>query len=329
MPNLEVSLRDVYLARQRIGGLARRTPLIESDELKRRTGVDVYFKAESLQVTGSFKLRGATNKMASLSSEEKARGIIAVSSGNHGRAVSYIANRLGISAVVCVSKRVPKNKTDAIRRYGAELVMEGETYEEAEEAALRLQRERSLIRVDPFDDPYVIAGQGTLGLELMEDLPQLRTVLVPMSGGGLISGTGIALKSADPSIRLIGVAMEKGAVMVESLRVGHLVELPEEPTLADGLAGAVPLDNRYTFRLCQQYVDEAVLVSEEEIAQAMAFALAEHHLVVEGSGAVGIAALMHEKVAHLEGPVVIVLSGANVDLPLLLDIAHQQGLSDL
>jgi len=328
MPNSEINLRDVYLARQRINSLALKTPLIESYELSQKTGVEVYFKAESLQVTGSFKLRGAVNKISSLSNEDKARGIITVSSGNHGRAVSYVANRLGMDAVICVSKRVPDNKLAGIRRYRAQLVVEGDTYEQAEEVALRLQHERRLVRIDPFDDPYVIAGQGTLGLELMEDLPQLRMALVPVSGGGLISGVGIALKSADPSIRLIGVAMEKGAVMVESLRVGHLVELREEPTLADGLAGAVPFDNRYTFRLCQQYVDEMVLVSEEEIAQAMAFALAEHHLIVEGSGAVGIAALMHKKVAPLEGPVVVVLSGANVDLPVLLNIARQQGLSD-
>ena len=328
MPNSEIDLRDVYLAHRRINSLARKTPLIESYELSQRTGVEVYFKAESLQVTGSFKLRGAANKISSLSNKDKARGIIAVSSGNHGRAVSYVANHLGIDAVVCVSKRVPENKLAGIRRYGAQLMVEGDSYEQAEEVALRLQHERGLVRVDPFDDPYVIAGQGTVGLELMEDLPQLKTALVPISGGGLISGVGIALKSADPSIRLIGVAMEKGAVMVESLRVGHLVELPEEPTLADGLAGALPLDNRYTFRLCQRYVDETVLVSEEEIAQAMAFVLAEHHLIVEGSGAVGIAALMHKKIANLEGPVVAVLSGANIDLPLLLDIAQQQGLSD-
>ena len=329
MPNSEITLRDVYLASRRVRLLVQRTPLIESRWLSQRTGEAVYLKAECLQVTGSFKVRGATNKIAILTDEEKARGIIAVSSGNHGRAVSYVANRLGIKATICVSDRVPENKREGIRRCGAQLVVEGHSYEEAEEVARCLQRERGLTRVDPFDDPHVIAGQGTVGLELIEDLPEVRTVLVPLSAGGLMSGVAIALKSADPSLRLIGVSMERAAVMAESLRVGRLVELAEESTLADGLAGAIPLDNRYTFRLCQRYVDETVLVSETEIAQAMASALEEHRLVVEGAGAVGIAALMHEKVTRLEGPIAVLLSGANVDLPLLLKIASRQSSSDL
>ncbi|HDL86334.1 MAG TPA: hydroxyectoine utilization dehydratase EutB [Candidatus Acetothermia bacterium] len=320
-----IKLSAIFKARQRINSLVWRTPLIESYELSKRTDEQVYFKAECLQVTGSFKLRGAASKILSLTGEERSRGIIAVSSGNHGRAVSYIASHLGIEATICVSKHVPENKLAAIRRNGAQLVVEGQTYEEAEEIAVGIQRERGLVRIDPFDDPYVIAGQGTLGLEIIEDLPEVRTVLVPMSGGGLISGIAIALKSADPSIRLIGVTMEKGAAMVESLRAGHIVEITEEPTLADGLAGGIPPDNRYTFRLCQRYVDDAVLVSEAEIARAMRFALEEDHLVVEGSGAVGIAALLHDKVAKLKGPVVAVLSGGNVDLGVLLEIANQHG----
>lgn len=328
MPNSEITLRDVYRARARIGALVQRTPIIESYALSERTGVATYFKAETQQVTGSFKLRGATNKIVSLTDEERARGIIAVSSGNHGRAVSYVAKRLGIEAVICVSERVPENKLVGIRRYDAKLVVEGQTYEEAGEVALGLQRERGLVPIDPFDDPYVIAGQGTVGLEVLEDIPDVRTVLVPMSGGGLISGTALALKSADPSIRVIGVSMERGAVMAESLRAGHIVDLLEEPTLADGLAGAIPLDNRYTFRMCQQYVDDTVLVSEAEIAQAMRFVLQEERIVAEGSGAVVIAALMYDKVAHLEGPVVAVLSGANVDLPVLLEIINHQGPFD-
>lgn len=318
MPDSSVRLSDIFIARRRISAFARRTPLIESHVLSELSDTQVYLKAECLQATGSFKLRGATNKILSLTDEERSRGIIAVSSGNHGRAVSYIARSLGIEATICVSESVPANKIAAIRRNGAHLVVQGETYEEAEEAASRLQRERGLVRIDPFDDPQVIAGQGTAGLEILEDLPGVRTVLVPMSGGGLISGIAVALKSADPSIRLIGVSMERGAAMAESLRTGRIVEITEEPTLADGLAGGIPPDNRYTFRLCQKYVDDVVLVSEEAIARAMRFALEEDHLVVEGSGAVVIAALLNDEVARLKGPVVAVISGGNVDLPVLL-----------
>ncbi len=245
------TLRDIYLARQRIAGLARRTPLVRSAGLSERTGAAVYLKPESLQETGSFKIRGAANKLLSLTAEERARGVVAVSSGNHGRAVAYVAQQLGVRAVICVSERVPAGKVEAIRRLGAELVVHGASYDEAEAHSLRLQAERGLTRVDPFDDPAVIAGQGTIGLELLEDLPQVETVVVPLSGGGLISGIAIALKAANPAIRVIGVSMDRAPVMVHSLRAGRLLELPEEDTLADALAGGIGLDNRYTFRLVQ------------------------------------------------------------------------------
>jgi len=320
MPGNTIKLSDIFMACRRIDSFVRHTPLIESRKLSEQSGAQVMLKAECLQTTGSFKLRGATNKILSLSDEERARGIIAVSSGNHGRAVSYIAGRLGIEATICVSESVPQNKLAAIRSNGARLVAQGRTYDEAEEVSLRMQREKGLVRIDPFDDPYVIAGQGTLGLEILEDLPDVKSVLVPMSGGGLISGIAVALKSANPSIRLIGVSMERGAAMAQSLRAGRIVEITEEPTLADGLAGGVPLDNRYTFGLCQRYVDDAILVSEEEIAAAMRFGLEEHHLVVEGAGAVVIAALLGDKIAGLTGPVVAVLSGGNVDLQVLLGV---------
>ncbi|MCD6136693.1 hydroxyectoine utilization dehydratase EutB [Candidatus Bipolaricaulota bacterium] len=320
MPGNTIKLSDIFMARRRIDSFVRHTPLIESHRLSEQSDAQVMLKAECLQATGSFKLRGATNRILSLSDEERARGIIAVSSGNHGRAVSYIAGRLGIEATICVSESVPQNKLDAIRTNGARLVVQGRTYDEAEEVSLRMQREKGLVRIDPFDDPYVIAGQGTAGLEILEDLPDVKTVLVPMSGGGLISGIAVAIKIADPSIRLIGVSMERGAAMAQSLRAGRIVEITEEPTLADGLAGGIPLGNRYTFDLCQRYVDDAILVSEGEIAAAMRFALEEHHLVVEGAGAVVIAALLGHKIVGLTGPVVAVLSGGNVDLQVLLGV---------
>jgi threonine dehydratase len=176
--------------------------------------------------------------------------------------------------------------------------------------------------VHPFDDPFVIAGQGTIGVELIEDLPQIDTVIVPLSGGGLLGGIALALKSFKPDLHVVGVSMERGPAMVASLRVGRAVDVPEEPTLADALAGGIGLDNRYTFRLIQDYVDKTVLVSEEEIAAAMTFALEKHHLVVEGGGAVGIAALLYTKVARLGKNVVVIVSGGNVDLPVLLQVAQ-------
>jgi threonine dehydratase len=280
----------------------------------------VYLKLENLQETESFKLRGASNKMLHLTSEEQEHGVITVSTGNHGRAVSYVAQYLGMNAVICLSQHVPKQKVQALRRLGAEIVIHGQSYDEAMAHAARLQQERGLTWVDPFDDPFVICGQGTIGLELIEDLPEVDTVIVPLSGGGLISGIGLALKSVDRDIRVIGVSMERAPVMYHSLRAGRPVELEEEPTIADALAGGIYLDNQHTFRLVQRYVDETYLVSEEQIASGMAFALEQHHLVVEGGGAVGIAALLHNRVREIGSNSVVVISGGNVDSALLARI---------
>ena len=324
MPDLGVTLRDIYRARQRIAAVVTRTPVISSPLLSERVGVSVYLKAESLQKTGSFKIRGAANKMLSLTTEEQARGVITVSSGNHGRAVAFVAHQLGINATICMSTRVPRNKLEAIKRLGAEVVVTGDSYEEAEIHTLALQEERGLTMVDPFDDPLVIAGQGTIGLELLEDLPEVDTVIVPLSGGGLISGIALALKSASPSIRMIGVTMNRAPVMYHSLRAGAPIEMEEEDTIADALVGNIGVNNKYTFRIVQEYVDDTVLVSDEEIAAAMAFALEKHHLVVEGGGAVGVAALLHQRAGGLGQNVVVVVSGSNVSLPLLLNIAQKQ-----
>jgi threonine dehydratase len=315
------TMRDIEQARQRIAGLIRRTPLLRSTALSERAGATVYLKPENLQETGSFKIRGAANKLLSLTAEERARGVVTVSSGNHGRAVAYMAGRLGVRAVICVSERVPAGKVEAIRRLGAEVAVAGATFDEADAHSLRLQVEQGLVRLDPFDDPAVIAGQGTIGLELLEDLPQLQVAAVPLSAGGLISGIATALKTANPAIRVIGVSMDRAPVMVYSLRAGRPVEVPEEDTLADALVGGIGLDNRYTFRLVQQLVDETVLVSEEEIAGAMLFALEQERLVVEGGGAVALAAVLYGKVTAPGRTVAVVLSGGNVDLSLLCSLS--------
>jgi len=318
MSTFDVTMLDVYLARQRIASVAQRTPLIYSPLLTEHVGASVYLKLESLQQTGSFKIRGAANKMLSLTAKEKAQGVITVSSGNHGRAVAYIAGRLGINAVICVSARVPSNKVEAIRDLGAEVVVYGNSYEEAEIHALQLQEERELTLIDPFDEPLVIAGQGTIGLELLEDFPEIDTVIVPLSGGGLMSGIAMVMKSASHTIRTIGVSMDRAPVMYHSLKAGAPIEMEEEDTLADALVGNIGLNNKYTFRMVQEYVDNVVLVSEDEIAKAMTFALESQHLVVEGGGVVGIAALLHQRVSQLGRNVVVVVSGGNISLPLLL-----------
>lgn len=316
-----VTVRDVYKARQRIAGIAVRTPLFESPQLAEQVGGPVHLKLENLQRTGAFKIRGAANKLGSLSSEERQRGVITVSSGNHGRAVAYVAGQLGIRAIVCMSTRVPSNKVDSVRRLGAEVILEGECYDEAVERAVRLQRELGLTMIPPFDDPYIIAGQGTIGLELLEERPEIDAVVVPLSGGGLLSGIALVLKSADPSIRTVGVSMDRAPVMVHSLKVGRPIEMEEEETLADALAGGIGLDNRYTFDMIRAYVDQTLVVTEEEIAAAMTFALNTHRLVVEGGGAVALAAVLHGKVTSPGKSVVIVISGGNVEIPLLLRIA--------
>ena len=320
MSTYNIRLRHIYLARQRIAAVIRRTHLVESPWLSESLGRQVSLKLENYQLTGSFKIRGAINKTLSLSEKARDRGIITVSSGNHGRAVSYVAHSLGVKAVVCLPETVPENKKEAIRSLGAETVVMGKNADEAMAFADRLRDERGLTMVHPFDDPFVIAGQGTIGLELLEDLPRIDTVVVPLSGGGLLAGIALALKSADPTIRTIGVSMERGPAMVECLKAGKIVDIVEEPTLADALVGGINVDNTYTFNMIQKYVDETVLVSEDEIARAMTFALKQHHIVVEGGGAVGIAALLHHKIERPGQHVAVVVSGSNVDMPVLMKL---------
>lgn len=322
----QITLRHIFQAQKTIAPLVRQTPLVESDALSERVGASVFLKLETLQKTGTFKARGAANKILNLGDEERARGVITVSTGNHGRAVAYVAGRLGLTAVVCISERVPQNKVDALRRLGPELVVHGHGQDDAARRAEALRRERGLAMIHPFDDPHIIAGQGTIGLELLQAQPDLDTVLVPLSGGGLISGIALALKSASPAIRVVGVSMERSAVMYYSLRAGHPIELPEEDTLADSLLGGIGLDNAYTFPLVREHVDDVVLVSEEEIAAAMAFALREHHLITEGAGAVGVAALLSGKVSAPGRRVAVVVSGGNVSLPQLLEVAEKHAV---
>ncbi|MGD2157301.1 MAG: pyridoxal-phosphate dependent enzyme, partial [Anaerolineales bacterium] len=235
---------------------------------------------------------------------------------------SYAAREVGIPATVCLSEEVPENKVMAIEALGAEVVIYGESQDAAYDRALELHAERGLIMVPPFDDPHVIAGQGTIGLELLEQLPDLDTALVPLSGGGLISGIALALKSASPGIRVLGVSMARAPVMYHSLKAGKPIQMDEQDTLADSLRGGIGLNNQYTFPMVQELVDDVILVSEDEIAAAMSFAFYEHHLVLEGAGAVGIAALLSQRVKNTKGNIAVILSGGNVAIDSFLELIH-------
>ena len=316
---------DIGAARERIAEIAIQSPVVPSPALGRRLDADVALKLENLQVTGSFKVRGAANKILALSDDERSRGVVTCSSGNHGRAVAYVAELLAIPATVCVPEWIDPVKLEAIGRHGAETVLHGKTYDDAEAKSLEIQGERELCYVHPFDDPYVIAGQGTIGLELLEQLSSLDTVVVPLSGGGLIAGIALALKSRDPTIQVIGVSAENAPVMYHSLRAGRPIEYAEEKTIASALAGGIGLQNRHTFTLVRDYVDEHVLVSETQISNAIAFAAEEHKIVIEGGGAVGIAALLSGRIGAHGKHLAVVVSGGNIDLRSFADLVEATG----
>jgi threonine dehydratase len=308
-----ITVADIERARARISALVDPSPVIRSPWLSRRLETDVWLKLENLQPPGSFKVRGAANRILAMSGEERARGVIASSAGNHGAAVAYVAARLGIPATVCVPEIVDPVKLRAITESGAEAVVHGKTFDEANEESRRLEAARGLSYVHPFDDPDVIAGQGTIGLELLGQVPGLTAVIAAVSGGGLAGGIGIAVKARRPSARMIGASAERAAAMVASLRAGHPVDIPWQETLAEVLSGGIELRNRWSFDVVRESVDDHVLVAEHEIAHAMRFALSAHRILVEGGGAVAMAAALAGKTGNLAGPLAIVVSGGNVD----------------
>ncbi|MFB4163578.1 hydroxyectoine utilization dehydratase EutB [Alteribacillus sp. JSM 102045] len=308
----EITLKDIWKAKKRIRSSLPPTPLIYSKALSKLTGVPVYLKLEQLQPTGSFKLRGASNMIASLSKEDQQKGVVTFSTGNHGFAVAHAASNRGINAVVCVSKRVPKAKIDALQESGAELHIEGESQDEAADVCLRLQEEKGFTLIPPFDHPEIIAGQGTIGLEILKELPEVETVLSGLSGGGLLSGIGLALKETDPAIEVIGLSVEKGAAMDDSIKAGKPVAVPEHPTYADSLLGGIGMQNRYTLPMISRYIDQRLRLSEETIARGMAFLYESHRFVVEGAAAVGAGALL-EGIVQPKGPAVVVITGSSID----------------
>lgn len=310
---LLIDFAAVRAAQEAIAEHVLRTPLVPSSSLEAIAGAPVHLKLEQLQITGSFKLRGATNALLGLSPDARSRGVVAVSTGNHGRAVAHAAKALGMRALVLMSRLVPQNKVEAIAALGAEIRIVGNSQDDAEAEVPRLIAEEGLTYIPPFDHAGVIIGQGTLGLEIMEDLPEAETLVVPLSGGGLIGGVALAAKALNPGVRVVGVSMSRGAAMHASLAAGRPVAVAEEPTLADSLGGGIGLENRHTFALVRDLVDEVVLLDEEEIAAGIRHAYRAEGLVLEGGGAVPIAAVLTGRLG-LGGPAALVLSGRNIDM---------------
>ena len=309
---MSLSLADVLAARRTISGIAVRTPLVQSPYLSARCGNEFLLKLENTQPIGAFKLRGAVNAVFNLPAG--ATGVTCCSTGNHGRGVAYAARAHGLRAVVCMSSLVPRAKVDGIRALGAEVRIAGRSQDGAFVESRRLALEEGLAEISPFDDPLVIAGQGTIGLELLEDRPDLAAILVPLSGGGLAAGVALAAKAIKPDIRVIGVSMDRGAAMHESIRAGRPVEVAEVASLADSLGGGIGMENRLSFPLCRKLLDDVLLVTEEEIYRAMQAFYYEERMVAEGASVVGVAALLADKLPRFAGPVATIITGRNVDM---------------
>jgi threonine dehydratase len=311
-----VSIEDVEGAARRIAGQVRETPLLPAGELSRRVGARVLVKAENLQLTGSFKSRGATNVIRRLPEERLRCGVVAASAGNHAQAVACAARDAGAEAVLVMPEEAPLAKVAAVRQYGGEVRLHGATYDDAHAEARRLSEEEGSTLVHAFDAPEVVAGQGTVGLEVAARAPGVRLVVVPLGGGGLAAGTAIAVKARLPEARVVGVQAEACAPYIDSLAAHRPIGARSANTICDGIAVKRPGD--FTLPLVERYVDDVVTVSDDEVAQAMVLLLERSKLVVEGAGAVAVAALWQGRVeVPAEGEVCAVLSGGNVDASLL------------
>jgi len=312
---IQIEFDDIVKAKRRIANTVYTTPSVRSESLSELCNVPVHLKLENQQRTGSFKLRGATNSIMCLSEIQKERGVVGVSTGNHGRGLACAAREHGVRCIVVMSNLVPQNKIEGIKAEGAEVRIVGNSQDDAQVEVNRLVEEQGMTMVPPFDHPNIIAGQGTLGLEMAGDLPDMACAIIQVSGGGLVSGIAAALRARMSGVKVIGVSMERGAAMYESQKAGKPVLVPELATLADSLGGGIGLNNTYTFQMIRDLVDEFVLVSEKEISNAIRHAYWSEKQIIEGSGSVGIAALISGKVKPL-GPTMILLSGCNIDINL-------------
>ena len=291
----------------------KRQPIVQSKALSEAIGEEIYLKLENQQITGSFKIRGAINAISNLTPEQRKAGVVTLSTGNHGRGLAYAANLMKMRCIICMSELVPNNKIEGIKEIGAKVKLIGGNQDEAQLEADRLSIEEGMTYISPFDNIDVIAGQGTLGIEIHRQIPKLKFVFVPLSGGGLICGVAKALKSLNPNLKVIGVSMDRGAAMYESQKAGKPIFVKEEESLADALTGGIGLDNKYTFDLTRKLVDEIVLVSEEEIVRGIHHAYWRESQIVEGAGAVAIASLLNNK-STPKGPSLALICGKNIDI---------------
>src|SRR5690242_7761632 len=321
-----VSLGDIQAARGRISSAIRTTPVFYSEALSREAGNQLYLKLENLNVTGSYKERGALNRILTLTEEERARGVITASAGNHAQAVAYHASRRGIRAQICMPEYTPLVKVTATRTWGAEVILFGANYDEALQEAWRRCHAENLVFLHAFDDPAVIAGQGTIGLELLEQLPDMDAVVVPVGGGGLIAGVACAIKESRPQVRIVGIQPQVLPSMEAALLQRKPVMLPPAATIADGIA--VRQVGGLTLELAFEYVKEVVTVDDEEVARAILRLLEKQKMLAEGAGAVGIAALLHGKTTLRGKNVAVVISGGNIDVTLLAHMIERGLVKD-
>lgn len=313
----ELTLDDIRLARARIASTARRTPLEHSRWLSEEYRKNVFLKLECFQLTGSFKLRGAMSKLTALTDEQRSGGLLTVSAGNHGLAVAHCSTVLGISASVIVPESASRAKVASIARYPVSLIERGATYDDAERAARDMERETGLTFVSPYNDLEVIAGQGTIGLEMLEDCADLDAVIVPVGGGGLLAGVALAVKAINPEVKVYGAEPKNSPTMTAAIEAGRIIEIGEEPTIADGCAGNVEPES-ITFPYIQRLVDGMILVTEESIRNAIARVANEDHIMIEGSAAVSIAALSDGRIRGKN--VAAIVSGRNITLKLFNEI---------
>lgn len=310
---------EVLAAEKRIRSYIRRTPLEFSPALSRTGDASVHLKLENFQLSGSFKLRGAMNKLLSLSNEERSRGVVTASSGNHGAACAYAFQQFGVAGTIYLPETASTAKIDALRLYDAELKLHGRDIVEAERIARQVAEKENRVFLSPYNDPLVIGGQGTIGLELEEQVENIDAVIVPVGGGGLIAGIAGYLKSVNRAITVVGCQPENSAVMAHSLQAGQILDEESQPTLSDGTAGGIE-QGSITFELCRDLVDDFVLLSEEEIRTALRLILQNHHLLLEGSGALSVAAFLQQKKQWKGKNVVLVLSGSKISLEALCEV---------
>ena len=308
-----IEIEEVKNTKQKISSFIKETELVNSN-ISKKLGLDLKLKLELDQPIGAFKIRGAMNAVLNLSDQYK--GVTCCSTGNHGKGVAFAAQKQNKKAIICMSENVPTNKIEGIKQFGAEVKIEGVSQDEAEEISINLAKTEGLKYISPFDDLDVLNGQATIGLEIFEQDPDIKNVLIPLSGGGLAGGIAAVLKQLNPYIKVYGVSMENGAAMYQSIKQNKPSQVKEFISLADSLQGGIGLSNKYSFKLCQKYLDDIILVSEQEIYKALQEVYYMDNIICEGACVVGVAALMNNKIKNLQGLTSTIITGKNIDFDL-------------